>query len=592
MGILDWSIVGAYVVVAMVIGVWFTRRASRSTADFFVAGRTLPWFIAGTSIVATTFSSDTPLFVAGMSRRDGIASNWFWWSSAIGMTATVYFFARLWRRSEIVTDLEFVVLRYGNSPETALLRVFKVFTDGVLFNCVVVASVAGAMAKVMTVMLDLPTGVLFVLPIVGDVTWVTVLLVGLATLALVYSTLSGLYGVVYTDLIQFGLAMIGSFALAGIVYYRASTGDEAMMATLANTEGFKDDLLRFIPSFETFDLAAFTFVAYVSVIWWSSAPGSGYSVQRVLATRSERDSALAFLWYCFCHIVLRPWPWIIVGMLSLIYYPDLQGPDAELAYPMMIKEFLPVGLKGILVASLLAAFMSTLDTHLNWGASYLVNDLYRPYLVRDRSEHHYVHASRIAMVVLIVLAVILSTLIPSILAAYKYLGVVFGGIGTVMILRWYWWRVNAWAELTALASCLAIGNFMIWKFPDTEEANMYGVQIVVTIATVAATWLLVAFVTKSAPSDADRAFYEKIRVAGPGWKRVATETGLQPLPGEFGRSLIGWIVCCTALFSVLIGSGKLLFHQWTTGGILMAIGIIASIVTLKIFPHGLHDDGT
>ncbi len=391
MATIDWIIVGFYIASAICIGAWFTRKASKGTTDFFVAGRSLGWFVAGTSIVATTFAADTPVFVSAMSRTDGIASNWFWWSVLIGQVATATIFARLWRRTEILTDVEFVQLRYGAGPITTALRIFKSFFQGIGVNCVVMAAVTLAMVKITTTLLGI------------DDQHIWIVLIILASVGLLYSAMSGLYGVVYTDIVQFCLAMAGSIGLAAIAYWDASKG-EGMMAKLAASTEFKPELLQFFPRFDEVSWPLFTFVVYIMMLWWASAPGKGYSVQRLLATRTERDAKLAFLWYAFLHYVLRPWPWIVVGLLSLIYFPTVD--DAETVFPLMIDHFLPAGLKGIMVAAMLAAFMSTIDTHLNWGASYIVNDVYEPYIVPHASPRHYVWVARIAMVVIMIAAVI------------------------------------------------------------------------------------------------------------------------------------------------------------------------------------------
>jgi len=355
----DWVIVGMYVLAAIAIGAAFKKKADASTEGFFLADRSLTWVVAGTSIVATTFSADTPVFVAGMSRGTGIHYNWFWWSAIIGQLATVFFFSRLWRRSGIVTDIEFLMKRYEPTPENHLLRIFKVFFDGVYINCVIMASVTLAMAKVFKVVLGLSDQALYHLPLIGDVTPTGLLLCVLGSTAVLYSALSGLYGVVYTDLIQFALAMTGSILLAIIVYVNISTGD-GLHANLESAPGFDRAVLNFLPDLSHWDTAVFTFLVFIGVSWWSAAPGNGYTVQRMLSTRSERDSFLAFLWYNICHYLLRPWPWIIVGVCSLYYFPELADPEAS--FPSMIAKFMPVGLKGVMVASLLAAFMSTLDT--------------------------------------------------------------------------------------------------------------------------------------------------------------------------------------------------------------------------------------
>jgi len=586
MGTLDWFAVGLYVLTAVGIGVYFTKRASRSTTDFFVAGRTLPWLIAGTSMVATSFSADTPLFVAGMSRQTGIFSNWFWWSLAIGQIATVFFFARLWRRTEALTDIEFIVKRYEPSKAISILRVFKVFFDGVLRNCVIIASVTLAMAKILKVLLNLSDTALFHIPVLGDVTSTMVLLFILGGSAVLYSSLSGLYGVVYTDLVQFALAMIGSIGLAVIVYVDAS-GGAGLMEKLSGAPDFKSSLLNFFPELSTLNLATFTFFVYIFVVWWAQVPGEGLYVQRLLATRSEKDSFLSFLWYNICHYIIRPWPWIMVGLLSLYYLPHLE--DAETAFPRMIDLFLPVGLKGVMVASLLAAFMSTLDTHLNWGASYLVNDLYRPFIARDKSAKHYVLASRICMVLLTIVALIVTSQLSSILGAYKYLWMILSGVGTVMIARWYWWRVNAYSEIAAIVASVIVGNYLEIKLPSTAEADLFAVRVVIITAVVTSVWVVVTFLTSKTPGKQTAAFYSQMKIGGLGWKKVREAAGIKPVVGEFKENFIAWLSCVVFLYSLLLGIGKFIFHEWSLGLLYLGVTIVSGYI-LKRFMGKMRFD--
>jgi len=568
---LDWAILGIYLLAATGIGVYFTKRAGRSTADFFVAGRSLGWFIAGTSIVATTFSSDTPLVVAGISRQTGIHGHWFWLALATGQIATVFFFARLWRRTAVLTDIEFIAVRYPPTRAACVLRIFKVFFDGVLVNCIVMASVTLAMAKIIKALLHLPDVTLFAVPLLGEVDAAGVVLVVLGATALIYSALSGLYGVVYTDLLQFVLAMAGSTGLAFYVYVDASSGT-GWMEKLGAAPEFKQDFLNFFPELGSFDLLTFTFVVYVFVTWWARAPGNGYYVQRLLATRSERDSVLAFLWFNICQYVIRPWPWIIVGLFSLHYLPHLQ--DSESSFPKMIDLFMPAGLKGIMVASLLAAFMSTIDTHLNWGASYIINDLYRPFINRRRSARHYVLVSRVAMVVLTAAALLVTTRLTSVLGAYKYLGVMFGSIGTVMIARWYWWRVNPFSEIAAIVTSLLVANYLQIALPSTPAADWFAVRVVVTIAAVTLVWVTVTFLTSAkTPDRHTAAFYTRMRIPGPGWKKVAQMAGVEPIPGEFAQNLIAWLLCVGFIFSTTLGLGKFILLQWKSGLVFVAAAI-------------------
>lgn len=557
---IDWSIVSLYVVFAIGIGAWFTRKASQGTSDFFVAGRSLGWFIAGTSIVATTFAADTPVFVSAMSRNEGIASNWFWWSVLIGQVATATIFARLWRRSEVITDVEFVQLRYGPGPITKILRIFKSFFQGIFVNCVVMAAVTLAMVKITTVLLGIDP----------QHTWIVLLVLGLV--GLLYSAMSGLYGVVYTDIVQFLLAMIGSIGLAVIAYIDASKGD-GMMAKLSASADFSPELLQFFPRYDEISWPLFTFIVYIMVLWWASAPGKGYSVQRLLATKTERDAKLAFLWYAFLHYVMRPWPWIVVGILSMIYFPEVE--DTEHVFPLMIDHFLPTGLKGIMVAAMLAAFMSTIDTHLNWGASYIVNDVYEPYIKPNASPRHYVWVARFTMIFIMALAVVATTLIPDILSAFKFIGVFFAGIGTVMIARWFWWRVNAQVELVALISTIVLGAAVLLFLSDHEvngeTIDLFGLRVLVMTFGVAAAWIPVAIITSKEPNSAAIAFHNKMQIGGAGWNRISQ------LKAELGTGLYEWVLVMALLLCILLGTGKLLFHEWLVGGILIGVAAVLCV---------------
>jgi SSS family solute:Na+ symporter len=598
MEIWDWLIVGVYVVVAVGIGVIFTRKAAQSTTEFFVAGRSLSWIIAGTSIVATTFSSDTPLFVAGLSRSEGVWANWFWWATAFGHMASVFFFARLWRRTNVLTEVQFVAARYEHSVQRSGLRIFKALYDGILFNCVVMASVTLAMTKIVTVIMHLSDKPLFWTPLYGPVTPATVVLVVLGGAAVLYSAMSGLYGVVYTDLFQFGLAMLGSICLAVVVYFDASKGP-GLMANLAAAPDFKQALLRFTPDLSTMSLPTVTFLLYVTVVWWGAAPGSGYGVQRLLACKTERHSLLAFLWFTFCHYVVRPWPWIVVGIVSMIYFPHLA--DAESAFPRMIDLFLPVGLKGVMVAAMLAAFMSTLDTHLNWGTSYLINDLYCPFINRNASPRHYVAASRVCMLALTLLALLTSTKLTGILDAYKYLGVLTAGVGTVMIARWYWWRVNPWSEISALVCSLLVGNSLALLRPDVKlngavVENWFAVRVAINMGVTLAVWVTVTLLTSRKPCPQTIGFYRRMRIAGAGWRRLSESTGVNPLRGELLHSTIAWVTSLVFLFGMLFGLGSLVFHEWRAGTAYLAAALAGGWVLnkelrrIRLSPEGEHDD--
>ncbi|MCD4652171.1 MAG: hypothetical protein K8S56_10375, partial [Candidatus Cloacimonetes bacterium] len=461
---------------------------------------------------------------------------------------------------------------YRPSTTRSVLRVFKVFFDGILINCVIMASVTLAMTKIIKAILHLSESPVITIPVVGDITSTGILLLILGGSAVLYSCLSGLYGVVYTDLFQFVLAMIGCIGLSILVYVDASRSEGGMVALLSSSPGFTDSSIKFFPDFTSMDILSFTFVVYIFV-GITGDQGSGYFVQRLLATRSEKDSFLAFLWYNICHYVLRPWPWILVGLLSLHYLPDLK--DSESAFPLMMDKFLPVGLKGIMVASLLAAFMSTIDTMLNCGSSYLVNDLYRPFIKPGKTQRHYVFVSRISMIVLTIIALIVTTKLTGILNAYKYLSVILGGTGTVLIARWYWWRVNAITEVVAIVASFIVGNAVEILLPSTEGADLFAIRVLITTLSVTVLWVVVALFTSKQPNDKTIEFYSKLKVPGIGWKRVRDITNINSTDGKFRYNFLGWISCVFFLYSLMLGIGKCLFHQWHWAGVYLVTAMIS-----------------
>jgi SSS family solute:Na+ symporter len=352
------------------------------------------------------------------------------------------------------------------------------------------------------------------------------------------------------------------------------------MEKLAAAPDFNLSFLNFFPKMNRSALITFTFFVYIFMTWWHRAPGNGYYVQRLLATKSEKDSFFAFLWFNICQYVIRPWPWIIVGLLSLYYIPVMDDPES--AFPMMINLFMPVGLKGIMVAAMLAAFMSTIDTHLNWGTSYLINDFYRPFISDNKSTRHYVFVARIGMILLTITALIITTKLYSVLGAYKYLGVIYGGIGTVMIARWYWWRVNPYSEISAIITSLIVANLLHLMLPSTSGADLFAVRVFITVILVTAVWVTVTFLTsKETPNKHTIAFYSKMRISGPGWKRVRKLAGVEPDAGEFTRSLVGWLSCVVFLFSVVLGIGKFLFHLWLPGSIYIGVAIVTGYILKK-----------
>jgi solute:Na+ symporter, SSS family len=585
---IDWLIVAAYILSIVAIGIYFAKEASESTEDFFVAGRKLSWFMAGTSMVATTFSADTPLFVAGMTREQGIGSNWFWWCMAIGQIIAVFFFARLWRRTEVVTDIEFLTLRYAPSPARTFLRVFKVVFDGLLINCLTLAVVLLSITKILKALLQYEEVVYFQIGSFSLNTTLLIMIV-LALCPLLFTILAGLHGVVTAEVMQFGMAMFGSITLATIVYFALSTtGDGNIFTTLAKAPDFNMAKLNFAPNLGTWNFSTFSFIILISIGWWSSAPSNGYFVQRMLASRSERDSLLGLLWFNIAHYILRPWPWIIVGIASLYYFPQLSGSLAETAYPNMVNMFLPIGLKGLMVASLFAAFMSTTDTHLNWGTSYLINDLYMAYIKPGQTTRHYLKATRIIMTFLTLITLMVSTALTGILDTFQFIYSIMGGVSLVLILRWYWWRVNVWAELTALVSSLIIASFLHFN-PEavvvlaknltgfTIEAGMdtFAFKLLINTSITSVLWIIVAMLTQPKPDAHAMAFYQRMRIASPGWKKVARILGITPEKGEFTANLVATLICIVFLYSLLLAIGYAVFQRWNWSLTCFAITLLA-----------------
>ncbi len=560
---IDWGFIVGYCVVAFGIGIYFSKRASKNMEEFFVAGRNLPWWIAGTSIVATTLAADTPLAVSGFIRSDGIYANWFWWNALMGGMLTVFFYARLWRRARILTDMEFIELRYAGRPASTL-RGFMALYSGVLQNCIVMGWVMLAMAKICQVMLG----------------WDKVLSIGvLVMMALFYTVLSGFWGVAMTDLIQFTMAMIGSVALAFIVLVKMG-GPAEMVEQVAAVPGVDLKVFQMVPDWETAGkLALITFVIQVTVQWWAQGQGQGYVVQRLFSTRSEKDSVLAMLWFNFAHYVLRPWPWIIVGLASLVYFPLSPGEDPELGYPNMMAKFLPVGLRGLMVASLLAAFMSTMDTQLNWGSSYLINDLYKRFFRPNASPRHYVNASRVAMVILTGLAALTAWQSESIKTAWIYLAVLTAGSGFVWLLRWFWWRINPWSEISALVAGFVMANGELWgkllhgvgllsgtaldSVLWAYGGDFWAIRLFIIIVVCTVLWVLVTLVTSPSPQPHLEAFYRRVRPGG-WWGPIAE--ACPDVPRESVSSgWIGWLAGVVCIYCGLFGVGYVCLGAYGRG---------------------------
>ncbi len=541
---LDWVIIAAYFVASAAVGVWYSSRGGRSVSDYFLSGRSLPWWLAGTSMVATTFAADTPLAVAGLVARNGIAGNWIWWSAAFGSMLTVFFFARLWRRAGILTDVEFAELRYSGRP-AALLRGFRALYLGIPINCVIMGWVNLAMAKILAVTLgwDRLTAVLVSLAITG-----------------IYSALSGLWGVVITDFFQFLFAMTGTIALAWFVLQLPEIGglDGLIAKVPPGTLAFTPFVGSDVPGGVTLvALPLASFLTYVCVQWWASwypgqePGGGGYVAQRMMSAKDERHSFFATLWFTIAHYCVRPWPWIIVGLASMVLYPTID--DKEAGYVMVMRDHLPAGWRGMLLGAFFAAYMSTISTQLNWGTSYVVNDFYRRFLQPARDERHYVWIARVTTILLMLLSAVVTFYLESIRQAWEFVLESGAGIGLVLILRWYWWRINAWSEIAAMVGA-AIGYAALKVF--TTLAFPYTLLIVVAWTTVC--WIVVTFLT-APESDAHLVqFYRRTRPDGPGWRHIAAQAGGRA-PGSLGGLLLDWAAGVVLVYAVLFGIGEALF---------------------------------
>jgi Na+/proline symporter len=559
---LDWAIIATYFAASAAIGLWYSKRGGRSVTDYFLSGRSLPWWLAGTSMVATTFAADTPLAVAGLVARNGIAGNWIWWSAAFGSMLTVFFFARLWRRAGILTDVEFAELRYTGRP-AAILRGFRAIYLGLPINCVIMGWVNLAMAKILAVTLgwDQLTAVFVSLAITG-----------------VYSALSGLWGVVITDFFQFIFAMLGTIALAWFALQLPQIGGMAgLQAQLP------PGTLAFVPAFGdgTSAVAAValplaSFLTYVTVQWWASwypgqePGGGGYVAQRMMSAKDERHSLLATLWFTVAHYCVRPWPWIIVGLASMVLYPTIA--DKEAGYAMVIRDHLPPGWRGLLLGAFFAAYMSTIATQLNWGTSYIVNDFYRRFVRRGETERHYVWISRVTTIALMILSGIVTFYLESIRQAWEFVLESGAGIGLVLILRWYWWRINAWSEIAAM-----IGAAISYALVKTFTALVFPYTLLVVVACTTVCWIAVTLLTPAVPEAHLVAFYRKTRPDGPGWKPIAALAG-GPAPGGVGGLLLDWAAGVLLVYAVLFGMGSALFGDLAAAAIYFAGAAAAAAV--------------
>ena len=566
---IDGVIIISYIVFALGLGIYYSKRAGRDINEFFISGRNLPWWLAGTSMVATTFAADTPLAVTGLVVNDGIAGNWLWWNMVLsGMLAT-FLFSRLWRRAEVITDVELTELRYSGKS-ASLLRGFRAIYIGLPINCITMGWVILAMQKIIVLVFDLPdTGTSKVLVVL-----VCMLIAG------IYCALSGFWGVVITDLIQFGMAMIGSIALA-IIAVNKIGGIGTLKTKLSEIHGTDNSILHFFPDFGAGEMAILTFGVYLGVQWWAAngVDGGGYIAQRMFAAKDERNTLLATLWFNIAHYTLRPWPWILVALVSMVVYPNLSDPEA--GYPKLMLEYLPTGLLGLMLTAFLAAFMSTIDTHLNWGASYLVNDFYKRFFKPQADDRHYVVASRISVVLIMLLAGVTSLFMDSIAGAWKFLIALNAGIGLVQILRWYWWRINAWSEIAAMVTS-AVVSAIVFTLPATKGNFAYQMLIIVPTSTLI--WFVTTLVTAPVSDERLIAFYQRVRPNGGWWGRIPSLANVQPIEDSGMPALLNWVLGSAFVYCALFGFGKLLLGFYGAGVLFLLIALITGGLIYRGLP--------
>lgn len=578
---IDLVIIALSIVISFLPALFYYKRAGKSTTEFFTSGRAAPWWLVGVSMVATTFSTDTPNFVTDIVRQKGVAQNWMWWSFLLTGMLTVFFFARLWRRSEVVTDLEFYERRYSGKAAT-FVRGFRAIYLGLFFNCIIMATVNLAAVKIANVVLGWPE-------------WQTLLVC--ATMTIFFASISGLWGVLVTDSLQFVITMSGTFVLA---YYAVQ--HPAVGGLQGLFERVDPKLLNVMPDFSDWTTALAIFIIPITVQWWSvwypgAEPGGGsYIAQRMLASKTENDALGGTLLFNVMHYALRPWPWIIVALASTLVYPNLSSiasafPYADpkligndIAYPAMLV-LLPAGALGFLLAGMLASYRSTIETHLNWGTSYLVHDFYRRFVKRDATEKHYVLVGRITTALLMVAAAFLTMVLDTASESFSLILKIGAGTGLIYLLRWFWWRINAWSEVAAMASSfiVSIGFFVAGRQGYVIADH---ITLIITVAISTVCWVAVTYMTAPTEQATLVSFYKLVRPAGPGWKHIQAAAGVGPSPDSMAVALGGWVLGCVFVYSALFGTGSLLYGNQNIAYVWIGIFIASGLGLWRILHLG------
>lgn len=576
----DWTVVVISIAVSFLPTLFFFRRASKNTTEFFASGRAAPWWLVGVSMVATTFSTDTPNLVTNMVRDSGVAENWLWWSFLLTGMLTVFFYARLWRRSNVLTDLEFYEMRYSGKAAT-FVRGFRAIYLGLFFNCVIMATVNLAAAKIANIVLGWPMEK-------------TLLLMGVVTVF--FASVSGLWGVLVTDSIQFGITMTATFALAYFALKQPAVG--GISGLIAQIDPKK---LRLIPDFGDWGLTLSVLIIPLTIQWWSvwypgAEPGGGsYIAQRMLASRTEKDAVVGTLIFNVMHYALRPWPWILVALASTVVYPQLADIARaypyidrtlignDMAYPAMYR-FLPAPFLGFMIAGMLASYRSTIETHLNWGTSYLVHDFYRRFLNKGATEKHYVFVGRVTTALLMVIAALVTYALGTAKQAFDLILSVGAGTGLIYLLRWFWWRVNAWCEVAAMMSSfvVAIGFAIAAKAGHPVPGH---ISLILTVAATTAVWVAVAYLAPSTDRAKLLSFYKLVRPAGPGWESIRREAGLPASPDSLPQSLLGWVLGCAFIYAGLFGTGSALYGRTPQALMWLAVFVVSGLALLRLVPR-------
>jgi len=583
LSVLDWTVIGAYFLFNLGIGLYYARRARGSTSEFFLSGRNVPWWLAGTSMVATTFAADTPLAVTGFVAKNGIAGNWLWWNFVMSGMMTVFLYARLWRRAGVMTDIEFAELRYSGKP-AAFLRGFRALYLGLPINCIILGWVNLAMVKI----LEITLGV--------NKRGAIMIVIGMLLFTAFYTAISGLWGVLVTDLFQFALKM-GMVIVLAILAVNAVGGIDGLKTQISAMDAAAGagSRLAFFPEYDSAWMPAITLFVYLGVIWWSTwypgaePGGGGYVAQRIFSAKNEKHGLLATLWFNIAHYALRPWPWILTALASLILYPTLVDKESGYIKTLLDPNVFPTYLRGFMLAAFAAAYMSTIGTQLNWGASYVINDFYRRFIQRTANEKHYVIASQVVTVLLMIASLIVTFYMESIGGAWKLLLVTGAGTGTVLLLRWFWWRINAWSEVSAMICAAVVSIFLQLGLKwDSDRPVDFAYLMIVTVGITTIVWVTVTMFTSPEPMEKLVAFYRRVRPEGPGWNGIAAQADLaeEHAQGRLSLQFVNWILGCALIYGSLFGIGKLIFKEWVTGLIYLLIAIVAGVLISRNLSRG------